>query len=347
MLDANANRAREALRTLDDIARFALERKDLCEASKTLRHEISDCLREARCDAATLIFARDVAGDVGTSVTTQGEASRASLGDVVQSACGRLAESLRSMEECAKALQHPRAAAMLEACRYRAYTLQQQFTIALGSTARRQFRLCVLITQSLCTHHAWERVAAACIEGGADCLQLREKSLTDGELLARARELVAMTRGTPVAVVVNDRPDVAMLARAHGVHLGQTDLPAADVRRLVGASMLLGVSTSTLAEATQAVRDGADMCGVGPMFSTTTKHKPVLAGPAYLRAYLGDTTTRLIPHLAIGGIGVEQVPELVRSGCRGIAVSSVVCGSPRPRDVCEALVAELSRPAQA
>ena len=105
--------------------------------------------------------------------------------------------------------------------------------------------------------------------------------------------------------------------------------------------LLIGASTNTLAEAQDAVRNGADLCGVGPMFLTTTKHKPVLAGPAYLREYLADPLTSRVPHLAIGGITPATVRALASAGCRGIAVSSAVCGASEPGEVCRSLLASL------
>src|SRR5690606_21950697 len=102
---------------------------------------------------------------------------------------------------------------------------------------------------------------------------LREKELSDRELLARARRLVGIARekDRSVAVIINDRPDIALLAGADGVHLGQTDLTVADVRRIAGFELLVGVSCSTLAQAQQAAREGADYLGLGPMFASRTK----------------------------------------------------------------------------
>jgi thiamine-phosphate pyrophosphorylase len=346
ILDANANRAREALRTLDDIARFVLARDDLAQTCKDLRHQIGACLQAGGIRAEELVWARDVAGDVGTDLTTAGESSRATITDIAHSAAGRLAESLRSMEESAKALGASSTAGQLEQARYASYQLHQRFVLALGSSRGRQFSMCVLVTESLCRHHTWDRLAQLCIEGGADCLQLREKDLPDRELLRRARRLVELGRGNPVAVFVNDRADIAVLAGATGVHLGQEDLDALDARRVCAGRLLVGVSTSTLTEARLAVQDGADLCGLGPMFPTATKQKPHLAGPAYVREYLADPMTARLPHLAIGGITPERMPELAAAGCCGVAVSSVVCGASDPRAVCELLAKGLRPPAE-
>jgi thiamine-phosphate pyrophosphorylase len=344
IIDAAANRAREALRVMEDVARFALDDADLSAALKTARHEFDAAAGALAADAggaSALLAARNTPGDVGTQITTARESSRAGLRDVAAAACKRLAEALRSLEECAKVASPP-GAARLEALRYRGYELERRLLTALGAGRAPQWALCVLITESLCRHHPWEDVARLAIEGGADCLQLREKTLDAGELLARARRLVAIARGR-AAVIINDRPDVALLAGADGVHVGQTDLSVRDVRRLAGDRLLVGVSTSNLDQARRAAAEGADLCGVGPMFATTTKHKPVLAGPEYLRAFVAELGDRM-PHLAIGGITPENIRDLAAAGCRGVAVSAAVCAAQHPAKVCRALREGLGSP---
>ncbi|MFT3684150.1 MAG: thiamine phosphate synthase [Phycisphaerales bacterium] len=195
----------------------------------------------------------------------------------------------------------------------------------------------MLVTESLCRGgRPWLEVATEAIAGGADCIQLREKSLQDGELLARAKSLVQAVGGR-AAVIVNDRADIALAAGATGVHLGQEDAPVSAVRELAGDRLLVGVSTHDLIEARRAMHDGADYVGVGAMFPTSTKVRET-SGPAYLRAFLEFTReTRPLPHVAIGGITPENVANLIEAGCRGVAVSGVVCASMDPAGVCTAL----------
>lgn len=343
MLDANANRAREALRVMEDVARFVLDDGELSQAIKDLRHQLSAVMRELGIDDAMLLSARDTPGDVGTSNTNVGEANRPSLTAVVASAAGRFAEAMRTIEECAKLLRPGLSAWKLaEQCRYTGYELDRRLRLRLGHAARRQWRLCVLLTESLCTHSTWWRVAEASVAGGADCLQLREKSLDDHELLARARALVEFARPHGVAVVVNDRPDIALAAGADGVHVGQTDLPVAAVRAIAGWRLLVGVSTSNIEQARRARDDGADVCGVGPMFVSSTKLKPALSGVEYLRQYLAEPGVREIPHLAISGINHDNITLLAAAGCRGVAVSSLVCSSEDPEGACRRLVQAIS-----
>jgi thiamine-phosphate pyrophosphorylase len=339
IIDANANRAREALRVMEDAARFGLNDGELSGRLKGLRHDLRPALaalgESAGLDPGVLIASRDTEGDVGTRISTEAEGRRSGLRDVAAAAGARLGEALRSMEEAAKAAGAD--ASGLEALRYRGYTAEKMLLAAFGTGRAVQWRLCVLLTDSLCAGRGWERVASEAIDGGADCLQLREKELEGRELLRRARRLVQMAHPRGVAVVVNDRLDIALLAGADGVHVGQDDLSVEDVRRLAGRRLLVGVSTANMEQARAAARAGADYCGVGPMFATMTKHKPVLSGPAYLREYLADPLTARVPHLAIGGIAVGNVGELVAAGCLGIAVSSAVCGADDPRDACARL----------
>ncbi len=343
ILDANANRAREALRVLEDIARFALDRADLAAACKALRHDLREAL--APIDPASLLASRDTPSDVGTSISAPGEYARPGIAGIARANASRLAESLRSLEETLKALDLPDVSRTIEQSRYRAYELERLLLFALSPIAP-QPRLCVLLTESLCTYHPWQRVAELAVEGGADALQLREKKLSDAELLVRARWLVDLARsharprgGSRPHIVINDRPDIALLAGADAVHLGQTDLPVREARELIAWKLAIGVSTSNLDQARRALRDGADSFGLGPMFPSTTKPKDFLAGPAYLREYLADPLLRDRPHLAISGITAANARDLAVLGCRGIAISSAVCSSPDPRSA----AAELAR----
>lgn len=340
IIDASLNRSREALRVMEDIARFALDDAGLCGTLKGFRHDLRDAAGLLPFDKTQLVAHRDTPGDVGTAISTDAEMRREGLMDVAVAAAARLTESLRSIEEASKTFPGVPASAF-EALRYRAYTLEKTLVLALACGGSRQWRLCVLITGALCAHNRWDRLAELAIEGGADCLQLREKTLPDREVLAMAEHLVSISAPRHVAVIVNDRVDIALACGAQGVHLGQHDLQVAEARRLTGRRLLVGVSTTNLDQARQAAHDGADYCGVGPMFASQTKHKPEISGPDYLKKYLADPVAGKRPHLAIGGIGLENVRVLAEAGCRGIAVSGAVCGSPDPAGVCRALRAAL------
>ena len=340
-IDANLNRASEALRTLEDIARFTLNSASLSSKLKAIRHDLGSLAESI--DPVARASARDTPGDVGTSISTQREGERASIAAVATAAARRLTEALRSIEEHAKLLpdgaSHARRA---EAIRYAAYDTEKLTLLATRPHSARQWRLCVLITESLCTR-PWHDVAAAALRGGADCVQLREKSLDGADLIDRTQVLLTLAEPHGASVVVNDRLDVALAAGAHGVHLGQADLPPDRARAIAGGQLLIGVSCTTTAQAHAAFAGGADGIGIGPMFATATKANPggrtdgSLAGPPLLEAILADPALAPVPHLAIGGIDTARAHDLATLGCRGIAVSSVVCASEDPETATRSL----------
>ncbi|HEV3145963.1 MAG TPA: thiamine phosphate synthase, partial [Gemmataceae bacterium] len=240
IIDANANRCREALRVIEDYCRFALNDAFLSREVKTLRHDLAAHLE--RFGSVLLTEARDTAHDVGTRISASGEMQRDSLLHVLQVNWKRLQEGLRSLEEYGKCLQ-TEVATDLEQLRYRAYTLEKATLV--GTSARERLngsRLYALLTASQCAA-SLEFVIAEAAAGGVDIIQLREKELDDRQLLERARNVRRWTRQAGVLFIVNDRPDIARLAEADGVHLGQLDLPVQEARRILGSNALVGVST--------------------------------------------------------------------------------------------------------
>src|SRR4051812_26409909 len=212
MLDANANRAREALRVMEDYARFCLNNDDLSQQLKNLRHELAQVTTGQLSDA---IVWRDVEGDVGADNKTAAEAKREDISAIVTAAGKRLGEALRVIEEVLKTVDTS-AATRAEKLRYMAYALEQKLSLTLRPRLFDHVRLYVLITESLCKK-PWLEVARDSIAGGADCLQLREKSLESGELLHRARRLVALCHEKNILCIINDRPDIALASGADGV----------------------------------------------------------------------------------------------------------------------------------
>jgi thiamine-phosphate pyrophosphorylase len=336
ILDANANRAREALRVLEDYARFVLDDGTLSGQLKELRHGLAAALQQLHIDDALL--ARDTTADVGTAIKTTAEFNRHSLADVVTAAGKRLSEALRVLEEIAKTID-PAPAAAIEQLRYRGYTLEQTLVRIARQTDRfADVQLYVLLTASLCKH-SWEHTLECLILGGAQCIQLRENDLPDAEFLRRARFFASKCRAAGVISIINDRTDIAQLAAADGVHLGQTDLPCTEARKLLGHHAIIGVSTENLDQARQAVRDGATYIGVGPMFPTSTKEKPRLAGPAYAAQAFQAVT---VPCVAIGGITPHNVDQLIAVGVRTVAVCSAIIGDADPAVRCRDFANKLS-----
>jgi thiamine-phosphate pyrophosphorylase len=324
ILDVNVNRAREALRTIEDYARFVLDDVAAAGDVKHCRHSLRAIIALLGPDA--LLAARDIVNDVGRTLKTPQEAQRGTPEDVVRAAFIRLAESTRSLAEYGK-LAHADIAAAAETLRYRAYELEQR--ILLRGDLRRRFRrvhLYVLLTEAHC-RGPWLSVAESAIRGGAGCLQLREPHLPDAELLARARRLRELTAARGVLLAINNRPDLARLCRADVVHVGQDDLPVHEARRIAGPAMLVGKSTHTPAQLTAARAEEPDYLAVGPMFDSATKPQDHIAGPATLAAARAATE---LPLVAIGGITPERAAAVRSAGADCLAVCAAVSSAPDP-----------------
>jgi thiamine-phosphate pyrophosphorylase len=176
------------------------------------------------------------------------------------------------------------------------------------------------VLQASYSHVDLTRLAIA---GGADTIQLRQKTGTTREMIEVAREMKRVCAAAGVTFIVNDRVDVAIAAEADGVHLGQDDFPIQLARTLLGGDRVIGGSAGTLEEALKCQSEGADYVGCGPVYPTTSKHD---AGPASGLSLLKQVMARVsLPVIAIGGITAENAPEVMAAGIHGIAVISAVC----------------------
>ncbi len=171
-----------------------------------------------------------------------------------------------------------------------------------------------------------EEVVSSLLEADVRIIQYREKQKKAGEMLRECLILRELTRKAGACFIVNDHVDIAMLAGADGVHVGQEDLPYAEVRRLVGDRMLIGLSTHTPEQAAQAAALGVDYIGVGPIFATQTKKDACAAvGLEYLEHI---ASTHSIPFAAIGGIKRSNIGEVARRGGRCCCLVSELVGAP-------------------
>ncbi|MFO0809635.1 MAG: thiamine phosphate synthase [Gemmataceae bacterium] len=340
VLDASANRACEAVRVLEDYARFVRNDEFVTRTLKEFRHDLSAVL--AALPATQLLAARETIQDVGTAIQTEQEGYRGSLRDIVSANAKRLQEALRTLEEFGKLLG-PGIGAKLESLRYRGYTIQRLVLLADVSHSRLAEARLYLLLSGADVKKDLEFTVREAIAGGAGIIQLREKSLSDRMLLKRAREVRHWTLESRALFIVNDRPDIARLADADGVHLGQDDVSVFDARKIVGPDALVGVSTHTIDQLRTAILDGASYVGVGPTFTSITKSFDSLAGLDFVRAATAETA---LPAFILGGVTTRNVCEVVAAGGRKIAVSAAVAQADDPRraaaELCAALT--LNRP---
>jgi thiamine-phosphate pyrophosphorylase len=339
IIDANANRATEGLRVVEEYVRFHLDDQHLCRLCKQLRHDLIAALRST--PAADRLAARETQRDVGTQVAARSEYERDGLADVVRASFGRVEQSMRCIEEYSKVLS-PELATEIEPLRYRAYTLERAIdTAARSRSALAGVRLYVLIDGRTSVEELVDLVGKLA-ESGVDAIQLRDKALDDRKLVHRARLLRELTSDSHTLFIVNDRPDVAVLADADGVHVGQEDVSVKDARKIVGTARLVGVSTHSLQQARQAVVDGADYIGCGPTFPSATKEFESFAGLDLLRAVGREIS---LPAFAIGGISRHNVQEVIAAGFTRVAISGSVVNADNPAAEAASLLEELNRKA--
>ena len=178
-------------------------------------------------------------------------------------------------------------------------------------------KLYVIIDRCLIENRDILKVVEDALRGGADIIQLRDKSSDDRALLRYAKDIKQITKRYKRLFIVNDRADIAYAADADGVHLGQDDIQIEEARKILGGK-IIGISTHSVGEAERAQRKGADYIGIGPIFETATKKGPAPIGPSILT----EVRKRIdIPFFAIGGISLANIMDVKKNGADRIAVA--------------------------
>ncbi|MDR3181527.1 MAG: thiamine phosphate synthase [Planctomycetaceae bacterium] len=343
IIDAAANRSREAVRVLEDYARFILGDAALTRQLKEFRHALQTALNIFPLPERLAV--RNTESDVGTDIETADEYDRQTLDDILSANFSRLQESLRSLEEFAK-LTQPLTAKVFEQLRYRSYTIQMlpvpvkqvkqaEMTVPdnTGAASLTSLPQLYVLLDCRSSEAEFASLAKQLVDGGVNIIQLRDKTADERTLLSRSRILREIIGEKDVLFMMNDRPDLAVLAQADGVHVGQDELPAAAVRQIVGSRMFVGVSTHNIVQARQAVADGADYIGAGPVFESATKEFSEPAGLEFLREIAAEIA---LPAFAIGGITLSNAEEVLSTGIMRLAVSSAVIESENPQETAEA-----------
>jgi len=200
-----------------------------------------------------------------------------------------------------------------------------------------QLRLYLVTDPVLCRARGVVDTVREAVNGGVTMVQLRDKDATSRERVAVGHALMRALEGTGVPLVINDDIDAALAIGAHGVHLGQSDLSPERIRERLGPSAIVGVSCETIAHAATADARVVDYVGLGPVFATSTKpdHAPAMG----LRMLAAARAATSVPAVAIGGIQLANLAQVLATGVHGVAVVSAICGQPSPRDAAQALSA--------
>jgi len=335
LLDANLDRAREGLRVLEDWCRFVLNRPDLVVRLKDLRQRLGQCHRFA------YKMARHAASDSAAGLAHPAQLERGDPLAVVAANAGRVQEALRVLEEFGRVLD-PSLAEEAARMRYLLYDLEVECLRAggcAGLSRRERLAAChlYLITSPV---PDLEGVVEAALSAGVRLVQYRPKQepATDLERLEQARALRQLCHRHGALFLLNDRLDLALAVDADGVHLGQSDLPPAEARRLLGPERLIGRSTHGLDQVRQAVVEGCDYVGVGPVHTTPSKPGRPAIGLAYVAAAAAECP---IPWFAIGGIDATTLAPVQQAGAGRVALIRAITEAADPRAATLALLQQL------
>ncbi|MBM9514147.1 thiamine phosphate synthase [Desulfogranum marinum] len=185
-----------------------------------------------------------------------------------------------------------------------------------------------------------ETIVRAAIRGGVSCVQLREKTCSTRDFLKEAYLLKTVLEPHKIPLIINDRIDIALAVRAEGVHLGQSDMPLWDARKIVGDDMIVGISAESVEDAVVAEQQGADYIGISPVFATATKDD--IAPPLGLEGVRQIREAVSLPLVGIGGINANNGHLVFQAGADGIAVVSAIVSADCP----ESATAELKKTIQ-
>lgn len=186
-----------------------------------------------------------------------------------------------------------------------------------------------LVTDSnLCQRYGFAQTVRLAAQGGAGVVQVREKNTTTRQFIELARQAKEALRGTGAKLIINDRIDIALAVGADGVHLGQSDMPCPDARRILGPKAILGLSVETVADVIEANAWDIDYYGVSPVFDTPTKTDTARAWGLAGLEQLRTQTDRLL--IGIGAISANNAASVIQAGANGVAVVSAICTAADP-----------------
>lgn len=340
-MDANVDRCQEGLRTLEDVARFVLNDGYLAGRLRDLRHGVAHAVESMDTE---LLAARRADEDVGAAPGLL-EEERQNLPQLVRANAKRVEEALRVLEEFARLQELPKGLDVeaFKLARFAVYELEQRLAGAVThSGAAAGVRGLYVILDPTATKGKGElEVAEAALKGGASVIQFRDKVREKGLQLRVLSALKELCHSFGALLIVNNDPDMALAVQAHGLHLGQKDLPLPVARRLLMPDQIVGVSCATVDEAQEADAAGADYIAVGSIFPTVSKLDTRPAGLMTLTKVRAVTKRPLV---AIGGIGPENVDQVMAAGADAVAVISAVVGARDPEEAARTMVERMRAP---
>jgi thiamine-phosphate pyrophosphorylase len=338
IIDANLNRASEALRVIEEVARFYMDDPDLTESFKIIRHKINNNLTDNYLD---LLKARDSEADIGPQIANT--STRKELSDILKANFKRCQQALRVLEEY---MQFDKSldSNVFQSARYELYTLEKKMNLKaqkIYKNKRLENRKLYLVTDrsKFIDENAFLDAILLAIRGGVDIIQLREKTATAKEFIYLAKKIRTLCAEYDVLFIVNDRVDIAYAVNADGVHLGQDDMDIQNARKILGEQAIIGNSTHKPEDAINAMKNGADYAGVGPVFATPTKPGRQAVGIEYVQWAAQNIN---IPFFAIGGIDENNIEEVINAGATRVAVVRAIMNAHNPEETARKMLDKLS-----
>ncbi len=328
LIDANLDRGREGLRVIEDWCRFGLKEKELVIELKNLRQELG------AKHHVNYKRGRSTSSDSGIGLNHPYQQSRANPFEIVSANCARVQEAMRVIEEFTRVFD-PELSKIAEKVRYNLYEIELEIIRTSKGKKRRDklanCKLCLITSP----HKDLKRIVNQVLKVGVTMIQYRCKEMSDRDKINDALELADICHKHGSLFIVNDRVDIAIAAKADGVHLGQKDFPTDVARIILGSEMLVGRSTNCIEQIHLAEAEKCDYVGLGPINKSKTKENLKSIGTNCLQEI---TKTTHIPWFAIGGINISNLRDLIELGTKRIAVSASIMDAKDPGKAAQELL---------
>ena len=322
IIDANLDRAREGLRVLEDWARYGLDRVDIVKKLKDFRQILGSHHLDFYKNA------RNFSEDNCNGLSHPEQFKRIHTENIISSNSSRIQEALRVLEEFSRNNNYElsKAASYI---RYEIYSLEIELIKAKCNKNLKE----ILIGNNLYLITNEKADLILDIEnlllGGVKIIQYRFKEKNDSKNLKKAKIIKGLCKKHGAIFIVNDRIDIALASEADGVHLGQHDLDLISARKILGFSKIIGISANNEQDINQAIENGCDYLGIGPVFKTNTKKNKKPLGIDNLKKLTKDIK---IPWFAIGGIKNENIPKLKSNNINKVAIISEIMNDENPKN---------------
>ena len=332
IIDANLDRAREGLRVLEDWARFGIGENDCVTKIKNFRQILGKNHLEVYKQS------RNYIEDQCKGLTHQEQNKRKTPEQIISSNAARVQEALRVIEEFSRLHNHELSKIASE-IRYEIYTLEiNLLNLSKFKKSKKILKdndLYVITDQKENLLEIIENILIA----GVKIIQHRFKTGTDKEHLQEAIQIKNLCKKHSSLFIINDRVDIALASNADGIHLGQDDFDLKTARKLLGYSKIIGISANNEIDISNALKEGCDYIGIGPVFETATKKNKKPLGIEKIKKLTKDLN---LPWFAIGGIKTNNISYLKRNGFKKVALVSQLMNSEDPKEDAIMILKELS-----